>query len=125
MDGAMMKFSFGIRHTTCGCTVWMQSPSGRKTEAKFRNGYASALASAEKWVWEQRQSITQEASISGRQVEFDVPEELDRSRDTKRITLPVALWQEIQAKAGSEGMGLSEWIGNTAAETLLRERHAQ
>jgi hypothetical protein len=116
-----MKFTFGVDHTKHGCTVWMNSPSGTQTKARFRNGHCSALTSAEAWVWEQRQAIKAEAEIGGKEVEFVVPHELDRVNDTRRITLPAEHWAAIEAQAKSEGIGLSMWIGK-AAQAILSQR---
>jgi hypothetical protein len=114
----VMKFSFGINHTKHGCTVWMDGPSGHRYRARFRNGYSSALASAEKWVWEKRQVLTQEAGFTGKQVAFEVPPELDRANDRKMVNLPVNLWAEIEKLAGDGGIGHSEWIREAVLEKL-------
>lgn len=50
-------FTFGIRDTPCGAVAWMETPSGRKAEKRFRNGYASARISAERWIAEQIATI--------------------------------------------------------------------
>ena len=113
-----MRFSFGINHTKHGCTVWMDGPSGHRYKARFRNGYSSALASAEKWVWEKRQVLTQEAGFTGKHVAFDVPPELDRANDRKMVNLPVDLWAAIEKLADDRGIGYSEWIREAASEKL-------
>ena len=114
-----LKFSFGINHTKHGCTVWMDCPSGHRYRARFQNGYSSALASAEKWVWEKRQSLTQEAGLTGKQVAFEVPPELDRANDRKMVNLPVDLWAAIEKLADDNGIGYSEWIREAVLEKLL------
>ncbi len=113
-----MKFTFGVNHTKHGCTVWMEGPSGHRYKARFRNGYASALTSAENWVWEKRQSLKQEAELTGKSVEFDVPTELDRFYDRKSILLSVELWREFEEAAKAEGISLSAWIEKAGKSQL-------
>ena len=97
----------------------MDSPKGNRYKARFRNSYqCSALTSAERWVWEKRQSLQQEAEFSGKQVEFEVPPELDRVNDSKRITLPVERWIAYEAAAKKEGIGISAWIAKAAKNQL-------
>ena len=50
-------FQFGIRLTPCGAVAWMRTPSDRFVEKRFRNGYASARISAERWIDEQITTI--------------------------------------------------------------------
>ena len=114
----VMKFSFGINQTKHGCTVWMDGPSGHRCRARFRNGYSSALSSAEKWTWEKRQVLTQAAGFTGKQIEFKVPPELDRPNDRKMVNLPVGLWAAIEKLADDRGIGYSEWIREAASEKL-------
>ena len=109
-----MKFTFGVDHTKHGCTVWMESPSGHKCRARFRNGYASALASAEKWVLEKRQVLLE----SGKQIEFEVPPELDRVNERKHITQPTDWWVAFEEQAKAEGMTLAAWLGEAAKKQL-------
>jgi hypothetical protein len=114
-----MKFVFGVNHTKHGCTVWMDGPSGHRYKARFRNTYqCSALTSAEKWVWVKRQEIQQEAGFSGRQIEFEVPPELDRVNDRKHITQPVDWWEAFEEQAKAEGVSLSSWLGEAAKAKL-------
>jgi hypothetical protein len=113
-----MKFVFGVDHTKHGCTVWMDSPSGHRHKARFRNGYASALCSAEKWVWEKRQSLLESASESGKQLEFELPPELDRVNERKHITQPVDWWEAFEAQAKAEGLTLAAWLGEAAKAKL-------
>jgi hypothetical protein len=116
-----MKFTFGVKHTKHGCTVWMDGPTGKRRTARFRNGYASALASAEKWVWEHRQTLKECAVESGHDIEFDVPPELDRKRYARHILQPVDWWEAVDAAAKDEGMTPSEWICNAAKSKLPPE----
>lgn len=113
-----MKFIFGVDHTKHGCTVWMDSPSGFRSKARFRNGTCSALTSAEHWVWEKRQGIQQEAELIGKKIEFEVPPELDRVNDRKNITQPIDWWTAFEAQAQAEGLTLSAWIGEAAKARL-------
>ena len=43
-------YEFGIRLTPKGAVAWARYPSGRLWEKRFRNGYASAVISAERWI---------------------------------------------------------------------------
>lgn len=113
-----MKFIFGVDHTKHGCTVWMDGPSGHRYKARFRNGMCSALTSAEHWVWEKRQIMQQEAEFSGKQIEFQLPPELDRVNDRKHITQPVDWWTAFEEAAKAEGVSLSAWLGEAAKKQL-------
>ena len=41
-----MKYVFGIRKTPKGAKAWMVTPSGRKQEKQFYNGYGGAMLQA-------------------------------------------------------------------------------
>ena len=44
------KFEFGIRKTRKGAVAWMLPPTGKLREKRFRNGYASAMISAQRQI---------------------------------------------------------------------------
>ena len=96
----------------------MEGPSGHRCEAKFRNCYASALESAEKWVWEKRQSLLDSSQENGEQIEFEIPPELDRLNNRKHIMQPVDWWEAFEKAAKAEGVSLSAWIGEAAKAKL-------
>lgn len=114
-----MKFVFGVDHTRHGCTVWMDGPSGHRYKARFRNTYqCQALTKAESWVWEKRQSLLESSQESGKQLEFEIPPELDRVSCTKHIAQPVDWWIAFEEQARAEGISLSAWLGEAARAKL-------
>jgi len=118
-----MKFTFGVRHTKNGCTVWMDAPSGRRSEARFRNTcYAAALTRAENWVWEERQALLAVAEETGREVEFEVPPELDRTHTIKQVSIHVDLLDSIEKAAKSARLSVGGWMIEAAKEKLSRDK---
>lgn len=112
------RFEFGIRHTKHGCTVWMDYPSGRRKTKRFQNSYALASVRAEAWVWEQRKIITESAKETGRQVEFIVPPDLDRTTDRQLVVLPIELWDAIDDAVEKANVGRFAWIEQAVKEKL-------
>lgn len=47
---AKKTFKFGIRETPKGAVAWMETPSGRLQEKRFRNGYSTGKISAQKHI---------------------------------------------------------------------------
>ena len=49
----MKTYTFGIRDTPAGATAWVITPSGRRQEKRFLNGYCSGHHSAKRWIDDQ------------------------------------------------------------------------
>lgn len=59
-------YRFSIRKTPCGATATMTTPSGRVQVKRFRNGYACAEISANKWIKEQTEVLRECEAIDGK-----------------------------------------------------------
>ena len=58
-------FKFGIRDTPKGAVAWQEGPKTGLREKRFRNGYAGARHSAQKWIDEQISTIRECEEIDG------------------------------------------------------------
>jgi hypothetical protein len=59
------RFEFTIRKTPHGATVTVVTPIGRTRTKRFRNGYASAVLTARKWISEEVDVIRECEKIEG------------------------------------------------------------
>lgn len=103
---AMKTFTFGIRKTPKCSVAWVVSPSGRKQEALFRNGYAGADISAQKWIDNQIAVIREGTEIDGGP-EYAIVQ-THKQRD-KTATLP----DRITFRPGSLSGPLSSRLAET------------
>jgi len=77
-----MMYAFRWKATPCGVTVWVECPSGRRETSRFRNGYADAMAKARLWVSHKVSSFQAAEEDCGREIQFNVPKELEWKRDS-------------------------------------------
>jgi len=96
-------------------------PSGNRYKARFRNSnLVSALTRAEQWTWSKKQILKTEGEISGKIFEFDIPPQLDRSYTSREVSLPVALWEDVESIAKANRVGISKWLEDLIKSNMER-----
>ena len=128
----MKQYTFGIRDTPRGAVAWMKTPSGRKQEKQFRNGYAGARITAQQWIDGQISVIREMETIEGLP-ESSVVQTQKRGRPaTERGAYnphPARQfgrisdddWNELKAAAEAAGQSMVVWALPTLLNKARRE----
>ncbi len=108
---APLRIEFGITYTPKGCVVWRQTPRHRSQKRFLDTIYCQAISKARDWVATELDWLRNETTLSGRQFEIVVPEELMSKREWVTIVQATAKWDKYRSAARDAGLALSDWVG--------------
>ena len=105
--------------------AWVVSPSGRKQESLFRNGYASADISAQKWIDNQIAVIREGTEVDGGP-EYRIVETHKQRNETPKLPdkltfRPGNLAKPMGKRLAKTGETPSEYIRRLIADDLGRK----
>jgi hypothetical protein len=116
-----MIVEFSIRHTKSGVTATMKTPKGLQNKRFVHTCYGDAMSKAEAWIREQRDGYIEHAKVEGKESpEFAIPDGLDKSCQTRRVTLNTSAWAELDAQAEREAISVSQLIAKKIAPFLAK-----